>query len=174
VLVAMAAVLLLSGCQPGGWVARLIDPSGKPVTHTCGPIAWGVQSANPGDPTFRLNVVSVIWHIQQLTGRQFTEVPFDQARIRVTESWPAPNTKPGYTSVTSDSWHFTVNTVYINPRSTVPNSVLRMGVLRHELGHAMGMDHTSAQPSIMNPAHYRNDYSAEVDIPALRQLAGRC
>jgi hypothetical protein len=152
----------------------MIDPSGKPVTHACGAIPWGVQSANPADPTFRLNVVSVIWQIQQLTGRQFTEVPYEQGRIRVTESWPATNTHPGYTSVKSDGWHFTVNTVYINPKATVPNSLLRMGVLRHEVGHAMGLDHTPADPSIMNPARYRNDYSAEVDIPALRYLATHC
>jgi hypothetical protein len=173
-LVALVAVLLLSACQPGGWVARMIDPSGKPVTHACGAIPWGVQSANPGDPTFRLNVVSVIWQIQQLTGRQFTEVPYAQGHIQVTESWPATNTHPGYTSVRSDGWHFTVNTVYINPKATVPNSLLRMGVMRHEIGHAMGLDHTAADPSIMNPARYRNDYSAEVDIPGLRYLATHC
>ena len=173
-LVAVVAVLVLSGCQPGGWVARLLDPAGRPVTHACGAIPWGVQAANPADPMFRSNVVSVIGQIQRLTGRQFTEVPYEQGRIRVTESWPATNTHPGYTAVTSDGWHFTVNTVYINPRATQPNSVLRLGVLRHELGHAMGLDHTPADPSIMNPARYRNDYTAEVDIPALRQLTARC
>jgi hypothetical protein len=173
-LVVAAAVLLLSGCQPGGWVARLLDPAGNPVTHHCGSIPWSAQAANPADPMFRANVISVIGEIQRMTGRRFTEVPYQQARIRVTESWPATNTHPGYTSVTSDGWHFTVNTVYINPRATQPNSVLRLGVLRHELGHAMGLDHTPADPSIMNPARFRSDYSAEVDIPALQHLATHC
>jgi hypothetical protein len=173
-LVVVVAVLLLSGCQPGGWVARMLDPAGKPVTHTCGAIPWGVQAANPADPMFRANVVSVIGQIQRMTGRRFTEVPFDQGHIRVTESWPGTNTHPGYTDVTSDGWHFTVNTVYINPRATQPNSILRLGVLRHELGHAMGLDHTTADPSIMNPARYRNDYTPEIDVPALRELATRC
>jgi hypothetical protein len=173
-VVVVAAVLLLSGCQPGGWVARMIDPSGKPVTHACGAIPWGVQPANPADPTFRSNVASVIGQIQRMTGRQFTEVPYDQARIRVTESWPATNTKPGYASVTSDGWHFTVNTVYINPAATTPNSVLRLGSIRHEIGHAMGLDHTPAYPSIMNTARYQSDYSAEIDVPALQYLATHC
>ena len=169
------AVLVLAGCQqPGGWVARLLDPAGKPVTHACGAIPWGVQPANPADPMFRANVISVISQVSRLTGRQFTEVPYEQGHIRVTESWPGTNTHPGYTSVRSDGWHFTVNTVYINPRATQPNSRLRLGVMRHEIGHAMGLDHTTADPSIMNPARYRDDYTAEIDIPALRELATRC
>jgi hypothetical protein len=119
-------------------------------------------------------VVSVIGQVQRMTGRRFTEVRYDKARIRVTESWPASNAKPGYAAITSDGWHYAVNTVYINPKATKPNSMLRLGAIRHEIGHAMGLDHTTAYPSIMNPARYQSDYSAAIDVPALKYLATHC
>jgi hypothetical protein len=168
-------VLLVSGCaQPGGWVARMTDPNGRPVTQPCGPIVWGVQPTNPADPRFRMDVVSVIWQLHQLTGREFVEVTPDRARIRVTDAWPAGNHHPGYADITGDGWHFVRNTVYINPASTTLGSEFRIRVLRHELGHALGMDHTTATPSVMNTGAYTADYSAAVDIPALRYLAGHC
>jgi hypothetical protein len=175
VVVSIATVLVLSGCgEPRGWVARMRDPNGHPVTQPCGPILWGVRSTTTTDPSFRMDVVNVIWQLHQLTGREFVEVAYDGARIRVTDAWPSGNHHPGYAEITGDGWHFVRNTVYLNPVSTAIGSEFRLRTLRHEVGHALGMDHTTASPSVMNTGATVLDYSAEIDIPALRYLAGRC
>jgi Matrixin len=160
-----ALALALSGC----WFPNALNQSGSAMTWSCGPITYSIE----GDASFAATVRAATAEVSQLSGRPLVERAGGVLTIKL--EWPTGSpSASGWTGIRNDGSHYTGGTVYINPAAGAPNSAYRTAVIRHELGHVLGMAHTNDLNSIMYFGYMPVLDYTDVDIAGLRSLGSAC
>lgn len=159
-LVAMALTLLLlvTGCSYRWSSYYMVNGQQVPYTWVCGPIYYQINAWNTNGTQIN-EIHAAMQDLGYTMGRAIYFAGFTNETLRgngpangkilIEHYWPsdAPSGY-GWTRRTVSGTRYVGANIYLNAPS-----VIHSHVVRHEAGHAVGLDHVSDPQEIMDPTY---------------------